>query len=241
MTEQKSLKFNPISNTINKRILRRATNQRKKGGWSQRSIISISSLIVLFLILLIPNLLSGINTNTADLTSYTVTSSTVTIDGVINSNEYSSYYKDEKLGVELYSEHTADTIYFGIICPAEGWCAIGFNVKGKTAGMANADIKFGTMENGSLVLSDRHSRYNGDPPKMDPTSNIVDYAGTRQAGKTTFEFSIYLNNGTEGGLDQNLVTGQSYTIIYAFHNTDDFTYHGQNRNQISFLISAEKK
>ena len=242
VSDQKQSDFLSLPSTVNKRILRRVSNQKHNNIiWSKNTWISILFLTIVFVILLVPNLSNFSGTATADFTSYGVKSSTVTIDGTINPNEYNSHFKDSKLDVELYSEHDASVIYFGIVCPEMGWCAIGFNDKGVTSGMGKADIKFGMMVNGSLQMTDRYASAVGATPTVDPTSNIVNYAGTRTGGKTTFEFSIQLNNGTEGGLDQNLVIGSSYTVIYAFHNTDVLEYHGHNRNQISFLISPDFK
>lgn len=242
MSEEKQSNFFPIHMDVNQRIMRRVKHEKPKYGLlSKNTWLSFGFLIAVFAIFFIPNALTFTGISTADFTSYSVATSMVTIDGTINVDEYTSSYTDTKLEVEIYSEHDANNIYFGIVCPAEGWCALGFNDKGVTSGMTKADIKYGIMENGILNLTDRYTSSVGANPSIDPTSNIIDSAGIRAGGKTTFEFSIALNSGDEGGVDKNLEIGSSYTIIYAFHDTDTVEYHGTTRDKISFLISDQEK
>jgi hypothetical protein len=108
--------------------------------------------------------------------------------------------------------------------PGVGWVAIGFSPVDIHIG---ADFIFGAVIDGDTMVSDQYGseqyKHQSDT-SLGGTEDVVEYAGNESSG-TIFEFKRNLNSGDV--YDVLLESGKVYSIMIAYHNTDDDfqTYH----------------
>ena len=212
-------------------------------------MISTGVLVLIFAILLIPNVLgfkgffaSG---ETADLVAYNVGSSSVVIDGVIGTDEYASSYTDTDNDITIYVEHNGTYLFIGLECSDPGWCAVGFNDLDASHPMSGADIKMGYVvdSNGTTVLEDKWAKTLAAPVLDDPSgtsvNNIEAFAGKQTGTSTTIEMVLKMGVGDDK--DKVLTEGSTYLMLYAQADIDDTTTIHDQRGKITFLISSEPK
>ena len=95
--------------------------------------------------------------------------------------------------------------------------------------MQGANYLFGYVENGEARLWDAYGTAPTGPnhppdEELGGTDDIVTFAGTEEDGITRFEIQIPLDSGDD--YDQALAPGQSYPIIIAIGDADDYNaYH----------------
>lgn len=145
-------------------------------------------------------------------------------DGLIQPGEYA--HQVDARGVQLYWSNDATYLYMAMEGETTGWIAVGIE---PTQGMKDADFIFGYVENGQAQLWDAFGTAPtgpNHPPDEDlgGTNDIVAFAGAEAGGMTRFEFQIPLNSGD--AYDKVLTPGNTYTIIVAMGNADDYNgYH----------------
>jgi hypothetical protein len=163
------------------------------------------------------------------------------IDGVIESNEYSSFKTASNNEYQLYWQIHEEMIYWGILAEATGWIAIGFE---PTTAMKDADMIFGWVDNDEEVeIRDCYSvgTYGPHPPDIElgGTSDISIYNGTEESGITVIEFSRSLITGDE--YDKDVPKTGSFNVIWSFSNSDDFNQkHSKRGGMVLDMSSGEE-
>ncbi len=129
---------------------------------------------------------------------------------IVMANDYTLKYKVE--GANLHCILSAET---------NGWVAVGF---APTAQMKDANFIIGYVENGSAFINDEFGTSNTthqSDNSLGGTDNLTNKTGSESGSMTTLEFIIPLNSGDT--YDRTLMVGQSYPLIFAKGNGDDFT------------------
>ena len=112
-------------------------------------------------------------------------------------------------------------IYIGIRAKTTGWVAIGFD---PTSGMKDADMVFGFLQGGEIVISDQFSTGTFGPHSPDTelggTDDILEAGGKEEGGFTIIEFKRALDTGDQ--YDKALAEGV-IKIIWAYGPDDEIT------------------
>lgn len=153
------------------------------------------------------------------------------IDGTIDAEEYSDTATFGN--VQLWWRHDGEYLTLAMEGPTEGWISIGIE---PSRGMQDADYLFGFVDDGEAQFWDAYGTAPAGashPPDEDlgGTSDIVDFAGVEENGTTRFEVQIPLASGDT--YDKELVPGETYGIIVAMGNSDE--YNGRH----FFVTSGE--
>jgi hypothetical protein len=155
------------------------------------------------------------------------------IDGVINEDEYDDQYVIEE--VEIYIENDDDYIYIGLIGPGSGWVAIGFSPVEVHLG---ADFIFGAVIYGDTFVSDQYGseqyKHQMDV-SLGGSDDIIEYAGTENSG-TVIEIKRRMNS--EDSYDILLESGKVYSIMIAYHQTDD-DFEVRHTERFQLVISLK--
>ena len=136
-------------------------------------------------------------------------------DGAIAPEEYRHVLVDPGTNIVLFWQNDASTLYVGLVGPGTGWVAVGFGARNQ---MQGADIVIGAVRDGVLTLEDQF----GSGPfshRSDKVSSLLQRGGSEVDGKTIIEFALPLATGEAD--DVSLATGQTVTVILAFHATSD--------------------
>ena len=141
-------------------------------------------------------------------------------DGVITDREYTE--QSDFGDIRLWWRNDAEYLYLAMEGDTTGWVAVGINPE---RGMKGANYLFGYVENGEARLWDAYGTAPTGPnhppdEELGGTDDIVTFAGTEEDGITRFEIQIPLDSGDD--YDQALAAGQSYPIIIAIGDADDY-------------------
>jgi len=116
------------------------------------------------------------------------------------------------------SEETIDVI---LSAPTTGWVAVGFDPETM---MNGANFIMGYVQGETVMISDEFGDGNfTHKPDTDlgGTDDVSNAQGTEAGSTTQISFTIPLDSGDS--YDKPLVAGQTYKIIFAHGNADDFT------------------
>jgi hypothetical protein len=141
-------------------------------------------------------------------------------DAKITENEYSHTASYDNGNYEISWASDDEYIYVFIRARTQGFVSLGIQ---PDTTMKQADIIFGTVENGKAVVLDEFSTNAFGPHKPDidfegGVSNITEYAGSESEGFTIIEFRRKLDTGDD--FDHPVVTGIN-KIIWAYGSSDD--------------------
>lgn len=154
-------------------------------------------------------------------------------DGTISEGEYAQEADFD--GIRLWWSNDETHLYLAMEGDTTGWVAVGLNPE---LGMKGADYIFGYVADGEAQLWDAWGTERtgaNHPPDTDlgGSDDIVEFTGVEENGVTRFEAQIPLDSGDE--YDNALVPGESYPIIVAIGDQDEFNaYH---RKYVSGEIS----
>ncbi len=146
-------------------------------------------------------------------------------DGIISDGEYSNNADYE--GLKVFWASDAEYIYVALQAQTTGWISIavqpGINMK-------DADMMLGFVESGKATLIDQYSSGSFGPHRPDTelggNNDIIDYAGTEEAGRTILEFKRALVTGDS--YDHPLTSGEN-KIIWAYGASDDTSFKHSKR------------
>jgi hypothetical protein len=147
-------------------------------------------------------------------------------DGSIGESEYDDSVAFSNGKMTIFWKTDPDTLYMALRGEVTGWVAIGFEPITK---MKDADMVFGYVENGNVVVLDMNSTgsFGPHPPDTDlgGTSDILASGGSESDGVTIIEFSRLMNTGD--AYDRTLTPGQTVTFIWGLANVDSpsFTHN----------------
>lgn len=147
-------------------------------------------------------------------------------DGVISEGEYAQEANYDSLRVWWSNDDTH--LYLAMEGDTTGWVSVGLNPE---LGMQGADYIFGYVENGEAQIWDAWGTERtgaNHPPdaELGGSDDIVTFAGVEENGVTRFEVQIPLDSGDD--YDNTLVPGESYPIIVAMGDQDEFNaYHSR--------------
>ncbi|AHF79811.1 DOMON domain-containing protein [Thermococcus paralvinellae] len=143
-------------------------------------------------------------------------------DGVISPNEYP--HKQSLAGGKfiVYWRNDGEYLYMALKGQTTGWVAIGFE---PSNAMKDADIIFGWVKNGQVIVIDAYSTgtYGPHPPdeELGGTNDILEYAGKEEDEYTVIEFKRRLDTGDH--YDKSLIPSQKVKFIFALADSDEFT------------------
>ncbi|MDK2790077.1 MAG: hypothetical protein PWP15_584 [Methanothermococcus sp.] len=141
-------------------------------------------------------------------------------DGVIGKDEYSHKISLNGGKFIAYWGNDDEYIYMGLRGQSIGWVAIGFE---PTNAMKDADMVFGWVKDGHVVVLDLYSTGTFGPHPLDEslggTNDILEYGGIEENGYTTLEFKRKLD--TKDKYDKAFVRGQKIRFIWAMADSDD--------------------
>jgi hypothetical protein len=149
------------------------------------------------------------------------TKDTATVDGVVQSNEYSFSYEVDK--IKLYLNWTQGKLYAAILVDTNGWVAIGFN----SQKMNDADILIGFVRGGETSFKEQagagHKHRDKDLPYL------KSFSLKESGGKTTLEVEL-LDNGV-------IKRGQkTLPIIVAFGDADSFSSYHRMKKSLNIAL-----
>ncbi|MHA2297782.1 MAG: DOMON domain-containing protein [Candidatus Hodarchaeales archaeon] len=173
-----------------------------------------------------------------------VSDSQVTVDGIVDVDEYKGYVKDPVTNISLYLQHDLTNMYIALVSPDHpGWVGIGFGPKG--VGMDGANIIIGYVENDTdLAIADNYGVPDNHFSDVSDggTDDIVDSAGTENpvTNTTTIEF-IYPLNTSDIVHDYNFSLGETYGFYLSNADEDDFVaMHPEHSATIDLYISPRE-
>jgi hypothetical protein len=140
-------------------------------------------------------------------------------DGVIGPREYYASRVVADGNLEIHYSSDGRYLYVGLKARTTGWVGIGIEA-GANAGMQNASIVYGYVENGVAKVYDSFgtSRMAHAPDtELGGTNDIVAFGGQEKDGITIIEFQRAVNTGDR--LDLPLVAGVQ-SIVWAYGATD---------------------
>jgi hypothetical protein len=116
----------------------------------------------------------------------------------------------------------------------KGWLAVGFNPSRQ---MKDANLIIGYVKDGTAFIRDdwgtANTAHNSDV-SLGGTDNVKLISGNESDGITEIQFQLPLNSGD--ALDQVLSKDNSYTVILAKGNSDDFILYHAARGQTTITL-----
>ncbi|OQA16018.1 MAG: DOMON domain protein [Chloroflexi bacterium ADurb.Bin360] len=150
-------------------------------------------------------------------------------DGAIADGEYTDSADFGK--IRLWWRHDGEHLYFAMEGDTQGWVSVGIE---PTRAMKDADYFFGFVVNGEAKLWDAFGMGTTGPThpadeEIGGANHILEFAGVETGGLTRFELKRLLDTGDV--YDKALVPGNSYNIIIAIGDDDDYDgYHSLVRS-----------
>ena len=140
-------------------------------------------------------------------------------------------------GMNLRYEVIQDSIYAFLSAPTKGWMMIGFNSKNS---VEDADFKFFNIESNVMNTSDRVNIGGRNyPPDEDlrGVNNIRVVSGQENSSGTAIHFVIPLKTKDRNDFQHYL--NQSFWLILAYSEEDDFQHHSRMRKHLPFLWESK--
>ena len=126
------------------------------------------------------------------------------------------------------------TLEVKVTAPARGWVGVGFD---PDSIMKGANFIIGYVEAGVGRIEDHYGNKLTEhlsDVELGGTENATLISATESASSTTLHFSIPLDSGDE--FDKPLVGGQTYKILLAYHDSDDFVSEHSGDARIGFDV-----
>ena len=152
-------------------------------------------------------------------------------DGLVGENEYSRSMLLQGPARQGYSggdieiswKNDPDYLYLALNGSTDGWLAIGFEPQ---EWMKNADIILASVQGGKATVLDEYCTGNYGPHIEDTllggTNDIVEYSGSKGAGRTIIELKRKLDTGDK--FDKSFSAGQAISIIWALSNNPEISF-----------------
>ncbi|MFC1887409.1 DOMON domain-containing protein [Candidatus Cloacimonadota bacterium] len=144
--------------------------------------------------------------------------------GNIDPPDSTGFYSTTAAGVTLQYRIDNENLHCILSANTNGWVAVGFN---PTSMMEDANFIIGYTQGNNIFLRDdwgTGTTTHASDTSLGGTDNVTEIGGSESNGVTEIEFSIPLNSGDQ--YDQVLELEQTYTIILARGDTDDYSgYH----------------
>jgi len=144
--------------------------------------------------------------------------------GDIDPPDTTGYYSTSAAGVTLRYKIENDQLHCILSGSTTGWIAVGFN---PSSMMQDADFIIGYFHGNNAFIRDEWgtgTTTHAADVTLGGTDDVTVLSGNESEGVTELEFSIPLNSGDQ--YDQVLEIGETYTIILARGDIDDFSsYH----------------
>jgi DOMON domain len=118
--------------------------------------------------------------------------------------------------------------------PADGWVAIGFNIKNELSG---TNLIMGAVEQDYVTIDDRFIVKPGDHQSiidLGGSEALLQRSGKEENGITTISFSIPFSVNDK--FHHNLYEGKEYYVLMAFSQEDDFQHHSTMRTTIKIKL-----
>jgi PKD repeat protein len=178
----------------------------------------------------------GAGNSGEDTLMVTIAEAAPTIDGVIDTGEYSHEFTHSVTGVTIHWYNDAEEIYIGLESPGTGWVAIGFD---PVAFMRGANFIFCYVDDGEAFVSDQYGSgsFSHLPDTgSEGTEDITEYAGVETGEGTVFEFKMLLDTGDE--YDNPLSPGGTHTVLNSVQMTSD-SLTAKHTRKGSFTITLD--
>jgi len=148
------------------------------------------------------------------------------VDGVVKVSEYDHRTVLGDGSYTLSWTITSDMVWFGIEATTTGWVALGIDPE---TAMDEADMVFGWVSGGKATVLDQYSTGmfgpHPDDTSLGGTMDVLDSAGSEQAGTTTIEFSR--KRVTGDAHDKAVPTFGNLKIVWATGNADGVSPHAR--------------
>lgn len=135
-------------------------------------------------------------------------------------------------GMNFRYEIIHDSIYGFLSAPTRGWIMIGFNSKNSVEG---ADFKFFRMVNGTVEVSDRKNIGNRTYPSdvtLGGKNNVRVLKGAETVNRTSIYFVFPFQTKDVNDFQHRL--NESFWLILAYSQDDDFLHHSRMRKHLPF-------
>ncbi|KAF4109774.1 DBH-like monooxygenase protein 2 homolog isoform X1 [Onychostoma macrolepis] len=129
---------------------------------------------------------------------------------------------EHKVQLKWGFDEVQGTILFELTVNTNGWVGFGFSPKG---GMTGADVVIGGVGPDGIYFTDRHAGGNS-VPVVDQQQNYKLLSLTESDGKTVMKFQRSIDSCDKDDLP---ITDLPMKLIYAYGETDDITYHSNQR------------
>lgn len=139
----------------------------------------------------------------------------------------------------LRYEIIGDSIYGFISAPTTGWILIGFNDQNT---VNKADLKFFSVVNGKAMVSDHKNLGFRDYPAdstLGGANEIRIIYHSERENQTGFLFALPLR--TDDSNDFQHTVDQSFWLILAYSEEDDFKHHSMMRKHLPFIWEPSYK
>ncbi len=140
----------------------------------------------------------------------------------------------QSAGADIYLAHDSEMFYVHLEAEVEGWVSVGFNIQG--GGMDGANMILGYLDNGTPTYSDDVGQ--GRRHSVISSPAVEDFYFFSEGGLTVMAFSYPLTFPEgEGYALEELVTGETYTMIVAVHNSShDISNPHSTRGSVDFTV-----
>jgi len=159
------------------------------------------------------------------------------VDGIVRLGEYA--HRTDAGGFEVHWSNDLNYLRIGIVSPGTGYLAIGFDPDYR---MRGADFVLAAVEDGRLLIRDDYGDgavSHAADELLGGTDDILEAAGREEGGRTTVEFVIPLV--TRDRYDKTLVPGETYSILVAYHETNDsFAVRHSRRGSGTIRLDAAR-
>jgi hypothetical protein len=142
-----------------------------------------------------------------------------------NGNGENDYNSTTVSNITLqWKTDTLGMLHVKVSAPTTGWVSVGFHA---TTGMKDANIIIGYVSGGAASVRDDYGtapNAHASDVSLGGENNVADLDGTEAGGTTEISFTIPLDSGD--AYDRQLIEGNTYSVILAYGEDDDFdSYH----------------
>ncbi len=134
---------------------------------------------------------------------------------------------------DIYLAYNDSNIYVYLETEGEGWVSVGFNTRG--GGMGGANMIIGHLANGAPAIRDDVGQARSHSEAS--SSMVNEYFFAQENGRVIMEFSypLIFPDG-EGYNLGGLEPGETYSLIYAAHNSSNNVNQHNRRGNVNFLV-----
>tara|TARA_R110002096_G_scaffold126532_2_gene273525 strand:+ start:13876 stop:14364 length:489 start_codon:yes stop_codon:yes gene_type:complete len=149
-------------------------------------------------------------------------------------NQGSEPKEISKDGMKISWSHSGKIVNFKISAPTDGWIAIGFNPK---KGISDTYLIMARIINNKVEVLEHYTLSPGNYKSLEAlgdSNQAVVINGKESQNKTEIEFSLPISSKDKYRYD--LSPGNSYNLLYAYSQSDDFQHHSIMRNSCNIKL-----